>query len=157
MVDVVDNGDVDANATHDCETNVITYDMMLTMMTHVPMPWPITTHALLQCAGLWQCITPTFQWTNQHCMAYYDALLKHVDDGYSQRHPHQWNEARRIRKREEVALDEIQKKPKKIIKKKEEKNSVQIKKRRKVITIMGNWRGKKWRNEKFFEMGGKLE
>jgi hypothetical protein len=38
VVDVVDNGDVDANATHDCETNVITYDMMLTMMTHVPMP-----------------------------------------------------------------------------------------------------------------------
>jgi hypothetical protein len=89
MVDVVGNGDanvvgvVDVNATNDGDINVITCDMMLTMTTHVPMPWPITTHTLFQCVGLLQCATPTFQRTNQHCITYYNAVLKHVDDVYS--------------------------------------------------------------------------
>jgi hypothetical protein len=82
MVDVANNGDVnvvgdvDVNVINDGETDVTTCDMMLTMTTHVPMPWPTTTHTLFQCVDLLQCNIPTLQWTSQHYMAYYNALLK---------------------------------------------------------------------------------
>jgi hypothetical protein len=119
VVDVASNGDanvvgdVDVNVINDGDTDVTTCDMMLTMTTHVPMPWLVTTHTLFQCVGLLQC-TPTLQWTSQHCMAYYDALLKHVDDGYSRKHQHHKNEARRTRKTEEVVLDEGKKRTKEV-------------------------------------------